>query len=426
MIRRLVAFVAAAFPLLANGETGITWFLATAEKDFTVVEQEKKIAVISQGAPSIPFVNNIEFRLRNKAFEPDRQRYSLRVEPRGIGETRATERLFNAQVARETQQREFLENDALRDRYMLVIESLERRVRLQMYGEMIVLYEDRTKVLHKTSYSTDFDISSVITAENELTKLRTLGIETAKEIEVLRREIRFRLGDTAFTDFDTTGLLPISTVSDRLAAMPLAIDTNNVYLSHYRLQFRLAEERYSLEKAASRRFVSLLSFSYDNGTMLDEIARRDDGKSFNLNHSYLLEAGIRLPFLTADRQEIARRKAAYLSDKADYERLKRELLDKMLHDREDILALIAEFRYVTARENEVDAQTSLKKYLQMSGADPLMLLSIKEAILKNRMETEKIRFDILRNYVRVLDATGALSRTPLKNYLSGSSETIVP
>jgi hypothetical protein len=48
-------------------------------------------------------------------------------------------------------------------------------------------------------------------------------------------------------------------------------------------------------------------------------------------------------------------------------------------------------------------------------------LSIKESIEKNHIAVAKVRFNILRNYIQVLDVTGQISKKPLKNYLSAAA-----
>jgi hypothetical protein len=87
---------------------------------------------------------------------------------------------------------------------------------------------------------------------------------------------------------------------------------------------------------------------------------------------------------------------------------------------------VEQYRYLKARENEVDAQASLKKYLQMSGVDPLSLLDIKAAELRNRIKIQEVKYGILRNWIRVLDASGRLSREPLRNWLAADGSGVAP
>ena len=85
---------------------------------------------------------------------------------------------------------------------------------------------------------------------------------------------------------------------------------------------------------------------------------------------------------------------------------------------------MSQYQFLEARKNDVDAESSLKRYLEMEGVDPLILLSIRESILDNDIELLEIKFSILRNYIRVLDTSGELSRKPLKNYLSMKQEPL--
>jgi DNA replicative helicase MCM subunit Mcm2 (Cdc46/Mcm family) len=147
---------------------------------------------------------------------------------------------------------------------------------------------------------------------------------------------------------------------------------------------------------------------------------------YDYNYAYQIEIGIRIPDLTMARYDLARRKADYLDEKEDYVRVKRELIDQKNKYKSDQHSFIAQYRFLKARETEVDANSSLKKYMQMSGVDPLILLSIKESIVKNHVEIEKLKYRILRNYIHVIDYCGVLSKQPLRNYLSTSQEVIEP
>jgi outer membrane protein TolC len=204
------------------------------------------------------------------------------------------------------------------------------------------------------------------------------------------------------------------------------MDTGHVYLDYLKQGLALAEGRYAMEKAAGNRYLSFVSVSYDVGERLDEMRRRDDGKDYDLANAYILEAGFRLPFMTEGNAEINRRRAQLRDEKEDYRQSRAELEQSMRKDIKDIAVLVEQYRYLKARENEVDAQASLKKYLQMSGVDPLSLLSIKAAELRNRIKIQEVKYGILRNWIRVLDASGRLSREPLRNWLAADGSGVAP
>jgi hypothetical protein len=58
----------------------------------------------------------------------------------------------------------------------------------------------------------------------------------------------------------------------------------------------------------------------------------------------------------------------------------------------------------------------------MTGVDPLALLSIKAGYLKNRIKLEEVKYGIIRNWVKVLDASGRLAKEPMRNWLAAGRQ----
>src|SRR5690606_25652745 len=139
-----------------------------------------------------------------------------------------------------------------------------------------------------------------------------------------------------------------------------------------------------------RQILKSVSVSYDVGERLDEMVRRDEGKDFDMAQAYILEATFRIPWLNSDNIDLNRPKEDFLTEKEDVSKNRRELRIIMQKDIQDIGSLVSQYRYLMARENQVDAQASLKKYMQMTGVDPLILLSIKSSSLKNRLKIEEV------------------------------------
>lgn len=413
-------------------ESPIGKYLLTAKEDAALMARRSDGELAFSSYPGLPLLRDAEFRIRNDALDPTNMRYSLRLEPRGFGEGRAS-RLYNeTQLKRSRQRNRLLLNRALLGRYQMAIDLLMHRSILRLKQDMIGVSEDRIKVLDKRKATEDFDLGDLIQAEADLTKLKSEYLDVQKEMAILEQRIGFQLGVAEGADgngpagFDTTGLVQVDSIIARVEKGGYALDTGHVYLVYLKQGLALAENRYRLEKAEGRQYLSFLSFSYDVGERLNELERRDEGKDYDLGRAYSLEAGFRLPFMTGGNQEINRRKEEFLSEKEDYEQSRRELEDIMRKDIRDIQSLVIQYRYLKARENEVDAQASLKKYIQLSGVDPLILLSIKSGNLKNSHKLEEVKYGIIMNWIKVLDAAGQLSRDPLRNFLAAGSPELVP
>jgi hypothetical protein len=413
----------AALVFFAHGKTvSIGDYLATSLQDARLQSRQAGDEYRFGSSGGIPWIRDIEFKIRNEAFDVARQRYTLDFLTKGFGEEAATKQYADAQIRQSSQREKVLLNRALLDRYQVVLELQLRKTADSLYSSMIAVYEDRIRVLDGRKFSEDFDLNQLVEAESELTKLRTQYIDAKKDMEVLELRIASHFPAGHYSGLSVDDMVDIETVISEVEKSAYQVDSNHVYLTYLDQGLKLAEARFHLEQSESRQFLKSLSFAYDMGERLDEVERRKDGKSYDLSKAYILEATFKIPGLSSKNVELNRRKRDFLAEKEDVDESRRELYETMDKDIRDIKALVTQYRYLMARDTEVDAQASLKKYLQMPGVDPLILLSIKSGSLKNSLKIQEVKFGILQNYIRVMDATGRLSQNPWKNFLSKQGE----
>lgn len=402
----------------------IAAYLATARTD-ALIEARRTGSEYGFGSYSgLPLIRDAEFKVRNEALDLPRNRYTLQLRPRGFGEGRAATRYNAAQIGQSAQRGRVLLNRALLDRYLLIIDLLMRISTERLYLEMVLVMEDKIKVLDSRKNGEDFDLNKVVEAEVELTKLKSQSLDTRKEIEVLEGRIAMEMDPRAFSGIDTAGLVDVESIIAEVEKSSYSVDTAHVYLKYLDKGLDLAEKRFRLEQSEGRQFLRSISLSYDMGERRDELERRDEGKDYDMARAYILEASFRIPGLNSNNVDLNRRKQDFLSEKEDVEKNRREIRWIMQKDIKDIHSLVSQYRYLMARENEVDAQASLKKYMRMTGVDPLILLSIKMSSLKNSLKIAEVKYGIMLNYVKVMDATGRLSSAPLRNFLSAAGEAL--
>lgn len=407
----------------AKGKTvSVGEFLSTALNDARLQARHAGKGYHFSSYGGLPWIRDVEFKVRNEAFSLERQRYTLELTPRGIGEGLASKNYTSAQISQSAQREKVLLNRALLDRYMMVIHLLLRTTTDSLFKELILVNEDRIKVLDSRKFAEDFDLNQLVEAESDLTKLKTQYIDAKKEMEVLELRMAAEFPKGEFGGIDTQGFVQLENVITEVEKSTYEVDSNHVYLKYLDQGLELAESRLVLEQSENQQILKSISFGYDVGERLDEIDRRKSGKDYDLAQAYIIEATFKIPGLSSKNVEMNRRKRDFLSEAEDVESNRRDLYQSMEKDIRDIQALVIQYRYLMARENEVDAQASLKKYLQMAGVDPLILLSIKAGSLKNILKIEEVKYGILLNFIKVMDATGHLSKTPLKNFLSASSE----
>jgi hypothetical protein len=419
----IIALIIYATHSAAEGIT-VKKLLATATTTRAVSMQRDQASALKNTWAGLPLIQDFEARVRNDAFLQEQFQFNFRVTPNGLGEGFAQRRLYRSEKNLVEQNVQVQIHNALLDRYSAMVEFLSSQTLSSIYAELETVLEDRVKVLQKSTYTTDFDLQNVIQAENDLTKAKDDYTQAVVTQRTYLWKIRQLLSDTGFVGFDTSGIVTVEAISERVRNSSIGSDSENVHLNNLRLKALVSESEFKVEKAKTRRYISQLSFTYDYGAYMDEIDKKLRYKGYDLNARYGVQVGVKLPFLSFDGRDAALRKARSIGDKADYAVTKQELIYKIERDIKDIEALITNYRFLMARQTEVNAQGSLQKYLKMSGVDPLMALSIKQGLLQNQLRIEKVRSDIFRNYIQILDETGQLSRLPLINYLSATKESI--
>ena len=259
---------------LTAGQPSFKNLLISARNDPVVSSQDNKNAAVTKTFNGIPGIENIEFRVRNTGFDQNNFRYSLRLQPRGVLETRAAGSYNSSLITTKRMKRNLLLNIAINNRYITFIDLLEWKTLLELYHELITLYDDRIKVLEESAYSEKFELEKLVKAEDDRSDEKVFSLEIEKNISVLEQRVAYYLGDSSFTSFDTSGLVSIETIIRRIETGTFSLDTNNAYLDFYRTEIDLARKRFDLEKAETRRYLDLISFNYDNGEMYDELMRK--------------------------------------------------------------------------------------------------------------------------------------------------------
>jgi hypothetical protein len=139
-----------------------------------------------------------------------------------------------------------------------------------------------------------------------------------------------------------------------------------------------------------------------------------------------VQLGFRLPFINSGRLDINRRKLAFLTEKRCYAEFKNMLSENIRVFAGRLHSLLRQYEVVLANKKLGGIESSLKSYMRLEGADPLALLELKESILKRDISLANIQHEIFLNHIELLDVSGKLSETPLKNYISASLEPITP
>ena len=387
-------------------------FLSSAGQDPTLHFQNEKVSFLEGSRPNTPLIREVEFRARVDQFKESQQRYGVRLSPTGWGETRNGRRVYKARLEYNEAQLELLLNKALKRRYRVLIDFARTRDLLDLNRKLMEIAEDRLDIKRKSIDDLDSDPTALLAAEDDIIQLQLDIIDLENSVRDLEDEIQTAMGAEGPVSLDPVDLIDIDAIKQAIEGFSHPPEVENVHIRRAHLSTELAENRYNLEKAENRRYLSFLQFDYE----MDE--RRD------FEEAMILRFGIMIPIVNQNRLDIDRRKITSLREKSDYENLKREVAGEIPFFLRDLERSLKQYDILLQRKAESNAKSSLEVFQQIEGTNPLKLLKMKKSMLKTEVALVKMTRRILKKYVNLLDASGKLLDKPLVNHLSRDLEPL--
>ncbi|MBM4056192.1 MAG: TolC family protein [Planctomycetes bacterium] len=398
---------------LTGAEISIGDFLASSKNDLSLKNQEEKISFLHTTSPDTPFLDRVEFRTRtDEGFDQSNQRYSLRFYPNGLGETKAGEKVHNTTVESNKVHYDLLLHQALKERYTLIINVLNTLDLLELKKKLMVVYEDKAIVLNSQMNTPDFKITELIDAKDDVVKLQIEIIELENKLNTIEETMRLCISTEGSISLSRENLADTDSVRRSFLQISSLPDAENVYLRDSNYSKEIARGMYELEKAEGKRYINFLEAGYDN----EEGGRPSDSISFGL--------GINLPFVRSNRIDVNRRKLQFLSAKGEHEDLKRSLEEKLRSISGELNKMFRQYDVLMEEKTTGGTESTLKKYMETEGINPITLLNMQESIIKKDLLIMQKQYEIYTKYIEYLDISGQLTKTPVRNYLSQDFEQI--
>ncbi len=414
-MKRMVVFLclilAASSVSWAEG-VSVTEFLSSAAQDPTLHFQNEKVSFLEGSRPNTPLIREVEFRARIDEFSESQQRYGVRFSPTGWGETRNGRRVYKARLEYNEAQLELLLNKALKRRYRVLIDFTRTQDLLDLNRKMMEVAEDRLDIKRKSINDLDSDPTALVAAEDDIIQLQLDIIDFENSVRDLEDEIKTAMGADGPVSLEPVDLIDIDAIKQAIENFSHPPEEENIHIRRAHLSTELAENRYNLEKAENRRYLSFFQFDYE----MDE--RRD------FEEAMILRFGIMLPIVNPNRLDIDRRKLTSLKEKSDFENLRREIAGDISFFLRDLERSIKQYDILLGRKAASNAESSLEVFQRIEGTNPLKLLKMKKSMLKTEVAITKMKRRILRKYVNLLDVSGKLFLKPLRNHLSTNLEPL--
>lgn len=398
----------------AASQASIVEFLATALNDPAISSQVEKIDFLNQSPEGVVFIEDPELRISVDQFEKDQQKYALRFTPVGFDKIHATKDLNNAMLKSNRSKLDRLFHEALKSRYLTVVDYRYFSEMINLHEKMRLVFEDREAALKRYVETPDFDPEKLSGVENEQVQLEIELMELKNSRDTLLSRIKEQGGYTEETvSIDVRNLIKIEHIENQISSIDMNAGSENIHLLNLQTEAEMAEAEYHLKVAEEDRLISFVEAAYST----------EDQEDFDKAVS--IEFGISIPVRSGSQAaDLRKRKLASIKSKGELYARKRELNQTLPVINKDLHNLIQQYISIKKRKEDGFTNVAFERLVQMEGGDPFILLELKEKMLKSDILLMKLTQMIFTKYINMLDLSGKLSKKPLVNYLADQAEVI--
>ncbi len=380
--------------------------LATAKTQTAIALQERKIDVLNRQSYRLPFLEKVDFQTETDRFDWQRQEYRVRTSFNGWEEMRSLKQQKEADVVKEQAERNVLFKDVLYDLYALLVAYRYEQTALKMYRDMFNVFADKRDVLQKMAQlSTNFNIEDLIKAEEAAFEFQQKILQSEGAIRNINQFLNRIFGSATTFQIDTTDWIPLSIIRRLVAELPQTAEKSPL-LTHQEAKINVLQSEYNLEKAQSKRIVDY--------AQIRNSARNKDA----LIREWSVGVGIAIPYRGSSKIALNNIAFKRLEEENALKNLQTNLDLQIFSLQQDLELIFKEYDFIEKQVNESQTLYALDHYAAIQGSPPIVLLRMKELVLKRQSQLMSLEHAAYQKYIKCLDLTGKLSEMPLKNYLS--------
>ncbi|RMG76212.1 MAG: hypothetical protein D6714_21665, partial [Bacteroidetes bacterium] len=174
-----------------------------------------------------------------------------------------------------------------------------------------------------------------------------------------------------------------------------------------------ARSDYARESAEDRNIIDYVQIKYAGAR-----------EKLSFGREWTLGAGFRIPLKNNNKLKLNELELDRLDAENDLRQFQIQTAERIRRAHYRLESLFGQYEQLEAQMRDSQARFVLSKISPSTPSDALLILKIKRNEIRQAEKLSKIRWDIFREYVRLLDLTGQLSELPLRNFLSVGKEPL--
>lgn len=400
--------------LTTFGQQGISVaeFLSSAIYQEDVLRQEGKVDYLKSSTIELPWINEVEFRVRTNEFDFDLNRYTVRAKP-NTPRQRSSQRYYQkSSIAVNEVQEIILLSTAFKMRYQTLADWYYTKQMLAGKEKLKVLFLDKINAIKNSVATKNFDINDLISAENDLNELERDVFVLNKNLNQLRIKLTDFTNMKNISDINIDHFISIKDLKKYNKTIFRTKTNNHPLVRYYDEKVNLVEREYNIKKANEANYLDYVETKYEN-------------KKRNIfNERFAIGVGIIIPTKGSNNLTLNKLRVKKISEENKRQNQKDVLVLQKKLFKNRLESLIEEYDLVNSQIENSRAGKTIEQYEKYGNISVFTLLDIQEGILKKSEEITKLNYQILLTYIELLDVYGKFTERPMRNYFSETLEKL--
>ena len=353
-----------------------------AAKDDPRLTSKKAMTNSIENSNDTPGIKGLEFRSETGNFDIMEQKYALRLYFKGFGQTKSSREFIKNMQNLHRLEYVSARSDVLFERYSAIVTYIQHKKELKIIASMRELLDDKLTVTEKMGEIT-----------GETTEIDKMDIEDKNP--VFEREKIVSVDD-------------IEKFAESLTEIHGASKAENNYQT---LRSIVAQNEIALEEAKDRDWLKYISLEYDTEDRRDKPSR-----------GFSIGFAISIPGFKNNQSSLLKKKLKSLELDSDFNMQKRfreaEIRTALLILKREI----KQYKMLSKRKEEGEKSNIFAKYSSIEGLNPMMVIKLKEKILKKDLKLAELELKIYEKYINLAYLLGIYEDESTGNFLSGKNK----
>ena len=365
---------------------------------------EKSLDWLQNSKQEMPRIDQMDFRTETSEWDRERQEYLFRMRFNNRASRLAHRNLIKNDIyaleLKGAQLKEFI----LMERYEQIVEWHYLELELEELAIARDLLTDKKTIYQKMlSNSLDFDFNNLLKTEEDLQELSQEEWQLKRrKVYLIQQLLPNTAADYQLKDSSWISMNKMQEVLEQIMEVPL----QNLEFKRQEEEIQYAQLEYELERAEGKRFFDFAQLKYAGRD------KQDIGQEFSI--------GLAFNIPTQSNTLLKRNEIQLDIFEKQYEK---QLIQEEIEEEIDLVYnkfknLLAEYQNLKDINEANQLEKMYEQYRQVGDLSPLLLLQLKESILKSQSKLKRIEEKTCEAFLEILQLKGIFYLNPRINYLS--------